>query len=103
MPCEPLNDARLLWEVAARIIWDAVEQRNDAQRAIQDAVWMRAAARHARLAAFPQETWCMPPWDGFTRARCALLTILLDKTMIIVGADMGNIQLVDPTMRALQI
>ena len=45
----------------------------------------------------------MPPWDGFTCARCALLTILLDKTMIIVGADMGNIQLVDPTMRALQI
>jgi GAF domain-containing protein len=64
---------------------------------------MRAAARQALQAAILLDKRGITPRHGFTREGSALLMTLLDKAMIIMGADMGNIQLVDPTRRALQI
>jgi hypothetical protein len=102
MPNEPTNEARLLWEVADRTIQDAVRMQKDAQHAIQDAIRMRAAARQALQEAILLDKRGIAPRHGFTREVSALLMPLLDKAMIIMGADMGNIQLVDPTRRAVQ-
>jgi hypothetical protein len=64
---------------------------------------MRAAARQALQAAILLDKRGIAPRHRFTCEGSALLMTLLDKAMIIMGANMGNIQLVDPTRRAVQI